>query len=134
MPFEIITLKTAGLVLRPITISISSAMDEAARSFETKVKQPGLSQTALLRALRNSPPVTIHAAASDGVAFGQDMVGDLILTGHVEKGSPRLAESVAEMAVSGRSMTGDVVDSSAEHETGEFRDKDAVDIFTPLAG
>lgn len=134
MPFEIITLKTAGLVLRPITIAIEIGMDQAARSFETKVKQPGLSQAQLLRALRNSPPVTIHAAASDGVAFGQDTVGDLILTGHVEKRSPRLGESEAEMAVSGRSKTGDVVDSSAEHDSGEFRDKDAVDIFTPLAG
>lgn len=134
MPFEIVTIETAGMTLQPISISIEIAMDEAARSFEAKVKQPGLSQAQLLRALRGSPQAVIRSKASDGVAFGEAGGGETVLTGHVEKRSPRLGESEAELPISGRSKTGDVVDSSAEHTTGEFRDKTAPDVFGELAG
>jgi prophage tail gpP-like protein len=133
MAFEIVTIRTAGLVLRPLTITIDIAMDEAARAFEAKVKQPGLSQADLLKALRGAPPVTIHASASDGysLAAGEDG-GDLLLTGHVEKRSPALRASEQELPIAGRSKTGDIVDSSAEHDTGEFRDQDAKAIIGAL--
>jgi prophage tail gpP-like protein len=134
MAFEIVTLKVGGLVLRPVTIAIEIAMDEAARSFEAKVKQPGMTQAQLLDALANSPACTIHALASDGAAFQPDAQGgDLLLTGHVEKRSPSLRSAEAELPIAGRSKTGDAVDSSAEHETGEFRDKTAKDALEPLA-
>lgn len=134
MAFEIVTLKVGGLVLRPVTISIDIAMDQAARAFEAKVKQPGMSQAELLDALANSPACTIHALASDGATFQPDAQGgDLLLTGHVEKRSPSLRSAEAELPIAGRSKTGDAVDSSAEHETGEFRNKTAKDILTPLA-
>lgn len=133
MAFEIVTLKVAGLMLRPLTIAIEIAMDEAARNFEAKVKHPVLSQADLLKALRGSPAVTIHALASDGYSpdFGADG-GDLLLTGHVEKRSPALRSSEQELPIAGRSKTGDLVDSSAEHETGEFRDQDAKGIIGTL--
>ncbi|TCR69687.1 hypothetical protein [Bosea sp. BK604] len=134
MPFEIVTISAAGLELSPVTIGITMAMDEAARSFEAKVKQPGMSQAQLLVALRNSPPCTIRTAASDGVAWGVTAGGNLVLTGHVEKRSPRLGEAEAELAISGRSKTGDVVDSAADHESGEFRDKKAPEVLGALAG
>jgi prophage tail gpP-like protein len=134
MAFEIVTLKSAGLSMRPITISISIAMDEAARSFEAKVKQPGMSQAGLLEALAGSPPCTIHSLADDGVGFQPDADGgDLLLTGHVERRSPSLRSAEAELPIAGRSKTGDLVDSSAEHESGEFKAKTAPDILGPLA-
>ncbi|QEL26157.1 hypothetical protein FQV39_28765 [Bosea sp. F3-2] len=134
MAFEIVTLRTAGLTFRPQTIAIEIAMDEAARNFEAKIKHPVLSQADLLKALRGSPAVTIHATASDGYSqsFGADG-GDLLLTGHVEKRSPALRSSEQELPIAGRSKTGDLVDSSAEHETGEFRDQDAKAMLGTLA-
>lgn len=124
MAYEIVTLKVAGLMLRPLTIAIEIAMDEAARNFEAKVKHPDLPQRDLLVALRGSPAVTIHSQASDGYSApnGADG-GDLLLTGHVEKRSPALRSSEQELPIAGRSKTGDLVDSSAEHATGEFEGK-----------
>lgn len=133
MAFEIVTLKVAGLMLRPLTIAIEIAMDEAARNFEAKVKHPELSQVELLKALRGSPAVTLHTRASDGYspADGEDG-GDLLLTGHVERRSPALRSAEQELPIAGRSKTGDLVDSSAEHDSGEFRDQDARGILGAL--
>lgn len=135
MAFEIVTLRAAGLMFRPQTIAISIGMNDAARDFEAKVKHPDLSQAELLKALRGSPAVTIHARASDGFSApdGDGDDGDLLLTGHIEKRSPALRSSEQELPIEGRSKTGDLVDSSAEHETGEFRDQDAKDIIGALA-
>ncbi|PZU95033.1 MAG: hypothetical protein DI527_02085 [Chelatococcus sp.] len=133
MAFEIVTLSTAGLTLRPVTIAIEIAMDEAARSFEAKVKQPGMSQRDLLVALRGSPSVTIRTRASDGVRLEDGDGGDLVLTGHVEKRAAALRAAENDVAISGRSKTGDLVDSSAEDETGEFRGQKAPQILGKLA-
>lgn len=134
MAFEIVTLKAAGLTFRPVTIAIEIAMDEASRSFETKVKVPGMTQPQLLDALANRPPVTIHARASDGYSLDDRDGGDLLLTGFVEKRSPSLRSAESELPISGRSKTGDVVDSAADHDTGEFKNKKAKEVFTTLAG
>jgi len=133
MAFEIVTIKAGGLTLRPVTISIEIAMDEAARSFEAKVKQPGLSQAQLLDALAGRPACTIHSLASDGVSLAAGEGGDLLLTGFVEKRSPSLRSAEAELPIAGRSKTGDAVDSAADHDSGEFRDKTAKDTFETLA-
>lgn len=129
MAFEIVTLEVAGLRLRPLTIAISIAMDEAARDFEARVKHPQLGQADLLKALRGSPAVTIRSQPGDGRA----VAGDLLLTGHVEKRSPSLRASEQDLPIAGRSKTGDLIDSSAEHESGEFRDQDAAGIVGALA-
>lgn len=134
MAFEIVTLNAAGLSFRPVTIAIEIAMDEAARSFDTKVKALGMSQAQLLDALANRPAVTIHARASDGHSLDSGDGGDLLLTGFVEKRSPSLRSAESELPISGRSKTGDVVDSAADHDTGEFKDKKALAVFTSLAG
>lgn len=133
MAFEIVTIKAGGLVLRPVTIAIEIAMDEAARSFEAKVKQPGLSQAQLLDTLAGRPACTIHSLASDGVSLAAGEGGDLLLTGFVEKRSPSLRSAEAELPIAGRSKTGDAVDSAADHDSGEFRDKTAKDTFETLA-
>jgi prophage tail gpP-like protein len=131
MAFEIVTLSAAGLTLQPQTIAVDLAYDEAARSFSAKVKHPFLDQAALLAALAGSPPCTISTVSGDEPFAPAG--GDLLLTGHVEKRAPRLAGDEKEMTISGRSKTGDAVDSAAEHDKGEFRDKDAKAIIEELA-
>lgn len=139
MAFEIVTLRVAGLGdLRPVTIAVARAVDEAASSFEAKVKVPGMSQPELLQALRGSPKVEIFSAFSDNkqagaVKNGQTKLGDLVLTGHVEKRSPALRSAEAELPIAGRSKTGDLVDSSAEAKKGEWKDKKADEVFKDLA-
>jgi len=133
MAFEIVTLKVGSLVLRPVTIAIEIAMDEAARSFEAKVKHPDLQQAALLDALAGRPACTIHSLASDGVSQASGEGGDLLLTGFVEKRSPSLRSAESELPISGRSKTGDTVDSAADHDSGEFREKTAKDVLGTLA-
>lgn len=134
MPFEIVTLQAAGITFQPVTIAVRMSHEEAARSFEAKLKHPAWSQAALLEALRQSPACTIRARRSDGVAVEAGGGGDLMLTGHVEKRSPRLGGEEKELPVSGRSKTGDLVDSSAEHDKGEWKDKKAPDALKELAG
>lgn len=139
MAFEIVTLRVAGLGdLRPVTIAVARAVDEAASSFEAKVKVPGMSQADLLEALAGAPKVEIYAAFSDNkqagaVKNGQTKLGDLVLTGHVEKRSPALRSAEAELPIAGRSKTGDLVDSSAEAKTGEWKNKKADEVFKDLA-
>ena len=133
MPFEIVTIAAGGLILRPVTFALNISAKEASRSFDAKVKHPGLSQRDLLDALAGSPPCTIRAQASDGVSPVPGLAGgDLLLTGHVEKRSPRVAGDEKELSISGRSKTGDLVDSSHNHKSGELRDKTAKDMLTEL--
>jgi len=134
MPFEIVTIAAGGLILRPITFALNISAKEASRSFDAKVKHPALSQRDLLDALAGSPPCTIRAQASDGVSLVPGLAGgELLLTGHIEKRSPRVAGEEKELSISGRSKTGDLVDSSHNHKSGELRDKTAKDMVTELA-
>lgn len=139
MAFEIVTLRVAGLDdMRPVTIAIEMALDEAARSFEAKVKVPGLSQAELVEAHAGSPKVEIFSAFSDNkqagaVKNGQVKLGQKLLTGHVEKRSAALRSAEAELQIAGRSKTGDLVDSSAEAKKGEWKNKKADEVFKDLA-
>lgn len=139
MAFEIVTLRVPGLDdMRPVTIAVARAVDETASSFEAKVKVPGLTQAELLMRLRGAPKVEIFTAFSDNrqagaVKNGQTKLGELLFTGHVEKRSPALRASEAELPIAGRSKTGDLVDSSAEAKTGEWTDKKADEVFKDLA-
>lgn len=47
--------------------------------------------------------------------------GDLLLRGHVDRYKPRFSGKNAEITISGRSRSGDLVDNAAVHRTGEFR-------------
>lgn len=139
MSFEIVTIAAAGLELQPVTIGIEIAHDQAARSFEAKIKHPVIPQSALLTMLRQSPPCTIRTVAGDDMGpradglVGGGGAGEVLLTGHVEKRNPRIAGEEQELVISGRSKTGDLIDSSAEHKTGEFRKKTAADALNELA-
>lgn len=134
MPFEVITIAAGGMELRPITFALNISRKETARSFDAKIKHPFLGQRELIDALAGSPPCTIHARASDGISsLGPGSGGDLLLTGHVERRSPRIAGDERDLSISGRSKTGDLVDSSHDHKTGEMRDKTARDMISELA-
>jgi prophage tail gpP-like protein len=129
LPFEIVALIVKGQAFRPVTIAIRRAMDEAASTFEAKVKAQRYSQPELLRLFAGSPACVIRSSASDGIGLDAAPAdgGDLMLTGHVEKRSPRLGQVEKELRIAGRSKTADAVDSANDHETGELRGK------TPLA-
>lgn len=121
MAFETVTIDAAGLSLLPVTVSVRISAEEAARSFEAKIKHPTLSQAEMIRRLK-SAPCTIKAGPT------------LVLTGHIEKLAVRLAGDEKEIVISGRSKTGDAIDSSAMHKTGEFVKKTAPQVFAELAG
>jgi prophage tail gpP-like protein len=130
MAFEVVTIAAGGIELRPQTIEIAIAHDEAARAFEAKVKHPDIPQAALIDLLARAPCTIRTRSGDEPFAPGG---ADLVLTGHVEKRSPRLQGEEQELTISGRSKTGDLVDSAADHATGEFRDKTAKDAIGDLA-
>ncbi len=115
MPFEVVAIIVKGQAFRPITFALRRSADEAASTFEAKIKAQRYSQPELLAFFAGSPPCLVRASASDGVtvdAVSAD-AGDLMLTGHIEKRAARLAAEEKEITISGRSKTGDLVDFRA---------------------
>jgi prophage tail gpP-like protein len=129
MPFEVVALIVKGQAFRPVTIAIRRAMDEAASTFEAKVKAQRYTQFELLRLFAGSPACVIRSTQSDGIRLDAASAdgGDLMFTGNVERRRPTLGGYEKGVPVSGRSKTADAVDSSHDHETGELKAK------TPLA-
>jgi len=99
---------------------VRAAFNEAARSFRLEIAAE-LGASATNRVFAVGTKLTIHSN------------GDLLLTGFVDKKQPRIEASKAMIAVSGRSNSGDLVDSSAKHETGQFENKDPKDIGNAVA-
>ncbi len=118
---EEITLEVAGLMIRPVSITVDIGAGKAARSFSAKLAGTREQVRAWIDAFANSPPCKVLAT------------GKVVLTGHLEKYSPRFDADSYEMTVSGRSKTGDLVDSSHGHKKGEFRDKAPKAIAEELA-
>lgn len=58
--------------------------------------------------------------------------GQLIVTGHIEKMMPSYDAKGHHVEISGRSKGGDSIDSSAEHDKGEFRKKKIIEIAKTL--
>jgi prophage tail gpP-like protein len=122
LALETVEIDVAGAGgLQPTSITISIGADRAARAFEAKLAIDKITGPALLEAFRQSPPCRILAS------------GTLVLTGHVEKASPRFDADAYELTISGRSKTGDAIDSAHNHKTGEFRNKAPKDIVAELA-
>ena len=95
-------------------VACQYAAHQAARAFALTATD---SQDGLDEAWNFMPgtPVTITAN------------GQLIVTGYIDKMSPSYDATNHHIEISGRSKSADTVDSSAEHDTNEFRKK------TPLA-
>ncbi|UNJ22057.1 baseplate hub protein [Microcystis phage vB_MweS-yong2] len=131
MAFEIVTIRVGSTFFRPQTFALVMSYEQAARSFEAKIKHPQLDQAAMLALLANAPEcfVTTLPGNEPNAPTGSN----LLLTGHVEKRSPRLGGQERELSISGRSKTGDLVDSSAEHAKGEWRGQKPDAIIRELA-
>lgn len=116
MGIEVVTISAGGGSYTAfLEVSVKAAFNEAARSFEfTVAAELGASATNQIFAV--------------GTEITIDANGDLLLTGYVDSKEPTFAAKKAEISVSGRSKSGDLVDGSAEHETGYFENKDPLEI------
>lgn len=121
MGHEIITISVGGnTYMSHIECQVSAAFNEAAREFQfTVAAELGASATNAIFAIGTE--VTISAG------------GDQLLAGHVDVREPTFAARRAEISVSGRSKSGDLVDGSAEHDTGQFEDKDPLEIAQEIS-
>lgn len=116
MGVEVITVSVGGMNYTAFKIAqVRAAFNEAARSFRLEVAaELGASAT--------------NAIFKVGTKLTIMSNGDLLLTGFVDQKQPRIEATNAMIAVSGRSNSADLVDSSAKHETGQFEDKDPLEI------
>ena len=96
-------------------VMVGAAFNEAAREFRLEVAaEAGASATNAI--FRRGAEVQIFANS------------DLLLTGYVERRQPRFGPNEAQINVSGRSKSADLIDSSAKHETGSFEKMDPMEI------
>lgn len=101
-------------------IAVKAAFDEAARSFTFTVAAE----------LGASPTNAIFTVGAKVQIFANS---DLLLKGFVDRRQPRFDAKSAIISVSGRSSSGDLIDGSAEHETGSFKKKDAKQIADEIS-
>lgn len=109
---EIVTVVAGGARWSAFTrVEVSASFEHATRDFKLDLAaEPGPFATAW----------TFKAGTEIDILFN----ADLVFRGFVDRYQPKLHEHKhAEICVSGRSKGQDFVDSSAMHETGEFRDK-----------
>lgn len=116
MGIEVVTITAGGGQWTAFEeFNVHAAFNAAARSFAIEVAaELGGSATNAVFAVGTE--VTISAN------------GDLLLTGFVDCREPSFAAKKAIISVSGRSKSADLVDGSAEHETGQFENKDPLEI------
>ncbi|WP_315768213.1 phage baseplate assembly protein [Bradyrhizobium sp. SZCCHNR2012] len=94
---------------------VHAAINAAARSFSIEVAAE----------LGGSATNQVFAVGTE-VSISTN--GDLLLTGYVDEKEPAFSAFHAMISVSGRSKSADLVDGSAEHDTGHFRNKDPLEI------
>jgi prophage tail gpP-like protein len=101
-------------------VLVRASFQEAARSFELKVAaEPGASATAWM--------------FKAGTAISILSNGSLMCQGFVDRYQPTLGEhDTAEINISGRSRSQDYIDSSAVHDTNQFKNKDPQEIGAAL--
>lgn len=121
MGVEVVTIAVGGSIWSAFEqITVRAAFDEAARSFSFVVAAE-LGASATNRIFNKGTPVQISAN------------GDLLLKGHVNRKQPKFAAKQAQITVSGRSSSADLIDGSAEHKTGRFENKDPLEIGQEIA-
>lgn len=97
----------------------TAGLNDAARTFELEcVHELGASATSWL--------------FGAGTAVSLTLNGNLFVAGYVDRYRPRITAEERVAIVSGRSKAGDFVDSSAEHDTGELRQKTVLDLAKAL--
>lgn len=96
-------------------VHVHAAFNKAARSFSFEVAaELGASAT--------------NAIFTVGTEVSVSANGDLLLKGFVDCREPSFAAIRAIISVSGRSCSADLIDGSAEHDTGYFENKDPKEI------
>lgn len=96
-------------------ISVKAAFNEAARTCRIELAcELGPSQTN--RLFKVGTEIEIHANS------------DLLMRGYVDSKRPQIAATQALITVNGRSKSADLIDSSAVHKTGRFKNKTPLQI------
>jgi prophage tail gpP-like protein len=101
-------------------VMVRASFKDAARSFQIiAAAEPGGAATAW----------TFKAGTQVDILFN----GSLACRGYVDRYQPKIGEhNKAEITISGRSKSQDFIDSSAVHETGQFKDKTPQEIGAAL--
>jgi prophage tail gpP-like protein len=118
---EVVRVDVGGREIMPLSVAVKRSLEEAAGSFELRVALKRAEARGWIDHCKAGPKVVIRASA--GVIF----------TGHVERVNPSLASDRGELRISGRSKTGDAVDSAAEHKTREFKNAKPEDVAREIA-
>lgn len=120
MGIEVITIVVGGMRYTAFEeIEVSAAFNQAARTFRfTVAAELGASATNAI--FSTGAQVDIYANA------------DLLLSGYVDAREPEFEGDRAQISVAGRSKSADLIDSSADHETGHFEKKDPAEIGAEL--
>jgi len=118
---EVVTVIAGGMewtAWRRVTVRAS--FQDAARSFQIEAAaEPGGAATAW----------TFKAGTEIDILFN----GALACRGYVDRYQPKLSEhNLAEITISGRSRSQDFIDSSAVHDTGQFKNKTPQEIGAEL--
>ncbi len=119
---EIVSIEIGGRTVQPVSVAFRRSLEDKAGTFDARIAIRRSEALGWLDHLKSGPKVTIRAGS------------DVVFTGHVERIAPRIQSSEGELSISGRSKTGDVVDSAAEHEGREFRGKKPEAVIGELAG
>lgn len=101
-------------------VTVRASFQDAARSFQIEAAaEPGGAATAW----------TFKAGTQIDILFN----GSLACRGYVDRYQPQLGEhNLAEVTISGRSRSQDLIDSSAVHDTGQFKNKTPQEIGAAL--
>jgi prophage tail gpP-like protein len=118
---EVVRVDVGGREIMPLSVAVKRSLEEAAGSFELRVALKRAEARGWIDHCKAGPKVVIRASA--GVIF----------TGHVERVNPSIASDRGELRISGRSKTGDAVDSAAEHKTREFKNAKPEDVAREIA-
>ncbi|WP_027523343.1 phage baseplate assembly protein [Bradyrhizobium sp. Ec3.3] len=121
MGIEVVTITAGGMQWTAFKeFHVHAAFNKAARAFSIEVAaELGASAT--------------NAIFSVGTEVTINANGDLLLAGYVDSREPSIAARKAIISVSGRSKSADLIDSSGEHETGQFEDKDPLEIAQAIS-
>lgn len=118
---EVVTIDVDGVPWTAFeSITVEAAFNDAARSFS------------FIAAFEAGKSAT-NAIFVKGRELSISANGDLLLAGAVNRKQPLLEPKKAQLTVSGRSLSQDLVDGSAEHDTGDFEDKDPLQIGQEIA-
>jgi prophage tail gpP-like protein len=116
MGIEVVTITAGGGTYSAFEeVTVHAAFNKAARSFTFEAAaELGASATNSIFAVGTDITISLN--------------GDLVLTGYVDCREPSFAAKKAIISVSGRSKSADLIDGSAEHDTGYFENKDPLEI------